>query len=703
MAIERLKRVALLVPIHKSKPITEEVYRLGTLHLTDVSAQFPSARTHLRRLSVTPKEAEERLQRLEFLLSVLKPFRTTKRSFIENFFPLPIQVKGYELEGLLASFPVERFYEECRGIESQRRALEGTLRDIEEEGQALKGLGGLPWAIGELRRIKRVKLRLAWFSRVYWKGLTSDPKARELLAWQEIPQGQGTGDRGQGSEVRGQGTEDRGQGTEHYESKNPQSAIHNPKFARVLLASLPQEEEEIIRLLNLYGYQEITLPGFSGSVEDRLKELEAQRKSILEQLEALKGRLLELATLVPKLEVLAGYWECQREKLLQESTFHRSKRLMFIGGYVREKDVSTLEAMLQDKFPEAWGFYRDPQPGEEVPVSLALSRPFRPAKFLVDMFGLPNYFTFDPTPFIVFNFFLFFGLCFGDAIYGLALMGLSYWYMRRLEANPTARDFFSLFFYAGISTTIFGVLTGGWAGDLYKPEYLGEDNFLLRLKESLCLIDPLSDILLALGCALAVGVVNQFYALFLKMYKEYRMGRPLDGLMDGGLWILFLPGIIIFACSIFYPMPHGLMRTARVLLIVGAVGLVLTQGRREKGLVAKFLTGLVSLYGIMGTYGCTSFIGDIISYSRLLALGLTTTIIGMAFNIIAGLVGQAGTVFFVLTLIFGHTLNFFISIVGAFVHPARLIFLEFFGRFYEGGGLRFKPYGFQSSRIRLLR
>jgi V/A-type H+-transporting ATPase subunit I len=145
------------------------------------------------------------------------------------------------------------------------------------------------------------------------------------------------------------------------------------------------------------------------------------------------------------------------------------------------------------------------------------------------------------------------------------------------------------------------------------------------------------------------------------------------------------------------------MKVARVLLMVGGTGLVLTQGRREKGLVPKFLTGLVSLYGIMGTYGCTSFVGDIISYSRLLALGLTTTIIGMSFNIVAELVGSAGTVFFVLALILGHTLNFFISIIGAFVHPARLIFLEFFGRFYEGGGHRFRPYGFQSSKIQLLR
>ncbi|MBI5124867.1 MAG: hypothetical protein HZA70_01380 [Planctomycetes bacterium] len=689
MAIEQLKRATLLVPIHQGKSITNELYRLSILHLVDISTQLPSVQSTLHKLAISPKEAEERLQKLELLLSILKPLSTTKRPFIEDFFPLPIQVTERELEKLLTSFPVEQYYEECKAIESQRRALEASLRDTEQEALTLKDLLGLPWPVEGLQRAKKVRLKLALFPRIYWKALTQDPRAGELLAWQEIPQNQGTGDREQG--------------TGYYEFRNPQSAIRNPKYVRVLLAFLPQEEEEVIRLLNSYHYQEIALPVFPGRVEDRLKELEAERKSILERQETLKRRLVELTPLIPRLETLLGYWEGQRDRSLQETSLTRSKRLMFIGGYIRKKDVPLLETMLREKFPQALGFYRDPQPGEEVPVSLALSRPFRPARLLVNMFGLPNYFTFDPTPFIVLNFFLFFGLCFGDAIYGLALMGLSYWLLRRLETNPTARDFFSLFFYAGISTTIFGALTGSWAGDLYKPEYLGEGNPLLRLKESLCLLDPLSDILQALVYALALGVINQFYAISLRMYKDYRMGRPLDALLDGGLWLLFLPGIIILACSIFFPVPPGLMKVARVLLMVGGAGLVLTQGRREKGLVPKFLTGLVSLYGIMGTYGCTSFVGDIISYSRLLALGLTTTIIGMSFNIVAELVGSAGTVFFVLALILGHTLNFFISIIGAFVHPARLIFLEFFGRFYEGGGHRFRPYGFQSSKIQLLR
>ncbi len=667
MAIEQVKRVSLLVPIHQGALLTNELYHLGVLHLVDTYSLSPSAKVHLHKLTISLKEAEERLQKTEFLLTVLKPLKAKRRSFIEDFFPLPVRITERDLEELLISFPLEQLYEECKAVESQRRTLEAGLRDIEWEVRSLQELVGLPKSPEELRRPKKAKLKLAVFSMSYWRAFTLDPKAQELLAWQAIPSGE------------------------------------NSKGVRAILAFLPHEEEEVARILSFYHSQEIALPPFSGRVEDRLKELEAQRKSILEERDILIRRLMELVPLIQKLEILLGYWEVQRDKLVQEANFSRSKRLMFVGGYVRAREIGILEGALHEKFPQALIFYEDPRLGEEVPVSLSLSRPFRPAKLLVDLFGLPNYFTFDPTPFIVFNFFIFFGLCFSDVIYGFALMGLSYWLMRRLKTNPTARDFFSLFFYAGVSTTIFGAIMGSWAGDLYKPQYLGENNLLLRLKESLCLLDPMTDILVALVASLSLGVLNQFYALFLRIYREYRMGRPIDGLLDGGLWLVFLPGIIILVYSIFSPLSPTLVSIGKTLTWVGALGLILTQGRREKGLIAKFLTGLVSLYGIMGTYGCTSFISDIISYSRLLALGLTTTIIAISFNIIAGLVGSASGVFFVLTLIFGHTLNFFISIIGAFVHPARLIFLEFFGRFYEGGGPRFRPYGFESSKIQLLR
>lgn len=666
MAIEKVKRINLLVPVRDSASLVNRLYQMGIIHVVDTFSYFPTASKLLRRFRGTAQEAEDKIQKLEFIASILEPFLQRNRSFIDGFFPVPIQITEEGLEKALSSLEIEPFYENCKTLSSEQRANETRLRDIEQELESLQDLLGLPWSFDELRAVKKVFLKLGLFPQEAWDRFSLDPKAHELFAWQVIP--------------------------------SP-----NKRQQRAILSYLPNDKEEALALLNSYNFKELTIPQLSGSAEERVAALESQRRSLLETKEALRQTLSQLTNYYQTVEILLGYWESERNRLSLEANFASSKRLALVSGYIRVKDIPRLENELQREFFQTTSLYEDPTPEENVPVSLSLGPFFRPAQFLVNMFGLPNYFAFDPTPYIILNFLFFFGLCFSDAIYGLCLMGLSYGLMRRFRTHPNLRNFFKLFLYAGVSTAVCGALTGGWAGDLYDPKYLGEGNLLLRLKEATCLVDPLSNIMLSLAFVLGLGILNQFYALALRMYREFRLGRPFDALLDGGLWLIFLTGLVFVVSTIFIPLPPGVIKVGKVLLIFGTVGLFLSQGRREEGLVLKLVTGLVSIYGILGTYGCTSFISDVISYSRLLALGLTTSIIAMSFNIIASLVGSAGIIFFILVLVFGHLLNFFISVIGSFVHPARLIFLEFFSRFYEAGAVRFKPFGFQSQRVQLIR
>ena len=211
---------------------------------------------------------------------------------------------------------------------------------------------------------------------------------------------------------------------------------------------------------------------------------------------------------------------------------------------------------------------------------------------------------------------------------------------------------------------------------------------MLKVKERLMLLDPLSKPVVALLIAIGLGVLNQFYGITLRMYGEILRKNIMNALCDGLLWLIMLPGFLILISTIFLKVPGSLVSVGKYLAIIGAAGLISTQGRNEKGIAGKIFTGIVSLYGIVGTYGCSGFIGDILSYTRILALSLTTTIIGMAFNIVASLFKTGtliGLILFIITLVTGHMFNFVMSILGAFIHPARLIFLEFFGRFYEGG------------------
>jgi len=183
------------------------------------------------------------------------------------------------------------------------------------------------------------------------------------------------------------------------------------------------------------------------------------------------------------------------------------------------------------------------------------------------------------------------------------------------------------------------------------------------------------------------------------MYGMAKRGDKAGAVMDGLMWLIALPGFIIIVSGMFVTPPSWLSWIGIALFGIGALGLVLTQGRDQANPIARFVTGLISLYGIVGSYGITAFIGDTMSYCRLLALGLTTSIVAMSFNMIANLlkpIPYVGIIIFILALIVGHLFNFLISVMGAFVHSMRLILVEFFGRFYEGGGKPFEPLGFNS-------
>ncbi|MEE9201491.1 MAG: hypothetical protein V3V45_08610 [Candidatus Brocadiales bacterium] len=667
MAIDRVKRVTLLVPAYNGRPLVSRLYQLSVLHVIDVFSSIPAARTVLRKYGVITHNGGEETRRLEFIVSTLAPSLIQERSFLDGIFPVSVQVKKKELADIVSSFQTARVYDDCKTLHDEQALVETELKDIRRERGVLRKLYGLPWRLSEIKAVGRVVVRLGLFTGENWQRFTRDRKAGELFAWQDV------------------------------------TPAESSRQKRVLVAYLSEDESEAATLATSYGFQELSIPDHTCRAEEWATELELKERVLLERQERVRADLLNLAKLHYQRAVAhLGYHESERERENIEANFARSKKLLLITGYIRVRDVHVLEDMLKAEFPQYATTYKDPSPKENVPVSLTLNALFRPVQLLTKMFGLPNYFTFDPTPFIVLNFLLFFGICFSDVIYGMMLMGISYYMMRRYRVNEGLWDFFRLFFYAGVTTTVCGALTGGWAGDLYKPEYLGPGNPLLYLKEKLSIFDPLDNILVALVLVLGLGIVNQFYALSLRMYRECRMGRPLDALLDGGLWLVFLSGLVILIGHVFIPMPAGAVSTGKAMALFGTVGLVLSQGRNEKGLPAKLITGLVSIYGIMGTYGSTTFISDILSYSRLLALGLTTSIIAMSFNIIAALLGSAGTVFFVLALIIGHVLNFAICIIGSFVHPARLIMLEFFSRFYEAGAVRFRPFGFQSERVQIV-
>ncbi|MBI3118384.1 MAG: hypothetical protein HYZ00_06845 [Candidatus Hydrogenedentes bacterium] len=473
-------------------------------------------------------------------------------------------------------------------------------------------------------------------------------------------------------------------------------------LSRYWLTFLPQDEARIAALLKEWRAVEVVLPRLHGTAAARLAKL---REDLAHAGEGRAGVIRKLQDLAVQRHTLLGlkaFWESEQRKQLAHSQVLKGHWVSVLRGYVRERDLARLEKLLHDEFHSASLTTEPPALHEDVPVSLTHPRLIRPISFLITMYGLPRYNSFDPTAYLTVTFLVFFGICFSDVGYGVMLVLLSLYIRARARAYAHIRQFANLFLLGGISTILFGAVLGSWFGDLHH--YLGADNPLERAQRMFAVFDPMGRPVLALVLALVIGAVNQMYGVTLKMYGAVRVGDWFGAIFDGLMWLILLPGLIILISTIFVEISGALLTLGFVLFGIGALGLVLTQGRNEPTLLGKAIVGIISLYGIFGSYGCASFIGDTLSYCRLLALGLTTGIVAMSINLIGGMlrdVPYVGMLLFIGLLIFGHLFNFLISVLGAFIHSARLIFVEFFGRFYEGGARPFRPLSFNSASFQL--
>ena len=239
---------------------------------------------------------------------------------------------------------------------------------------------------------------------------------------------------------------------------------------------------------------------------------------------------------------------------------------------------------------------------------------------------------------------------------------------------------FKMFFYCGISTTFWGLMYGSFFGDMIATvsKTFGNGNLALNP----ILMDPVAKPMELLILSVAFGMIHILTALVIKFYMLWRDKKRLDAVFDVGFWILVLLGVSVLAAGAGLG-NSAVLNVGIAMAVVGGVGLVLTQGRSNKNIIMKFFGGVLSLYDI------TSYIGDILSYSRLMALGLATGVIASVVNILGSLTGNI--VLFIIISIFGHALNFAINMLGAYVHTNRLQYVEFYQKFYEGGGKRFQP------------
>lgn len=445
------------------------------------------------------------------------------------------------------------------------------------------------------------------------------------------------------------------------------------EVACFFFAGLAKDSEISDEVFREYMVHEVSFPGLTGTAADnidmqyhKLEQLAEEREAILNEAEA----LLEFRPML-----MACYDHTYNELLKNEAKLNLAgtENSFMLEGWVPAPLSAELEKIIAEKTETAVLVLRDPRPEEDVPVLLHNNGPIESFEVVTKLYSTPKKKELDPTPFLAPFFFIFFGICLGDVGYGLLLTLLAVYISRKIKLEGMGKQLVDLLKLGGVSAIVFGILTGSYFGDLIKLPPLW--------------FNPLDDPMRMLIFAFGLGLIHVYCGMALQAYHNIKAGNVLSAIYDQGLWFIFINGLILMLIGVANP--------GQWMVIGGAIGLVLTQGRAQRNIVLKFFSGVLSLYNV------TQYLSDILSYSRLFALGLASVVIGMVVNSMGDLVSGSiiGFVIMVIILIGGHIFNTLISTLSAYVHTSRLQYLEFFSKFYEGGGKSFQPFRIRNSYI----
>lgn len=436
------------------------------------------------------------------------------------------------------------------------------------------------------------------------------------------------------------------------------------------------------------------------------KSTAAEMKSALEdQLAELDGKIKTAETKISTfaehrndLKFMYDYYNIRAEKYGVIGHLLQSKRTFAMTGYIPEIYIAQLEHRLE-KYDVAIE-YEKPAENEEVPVMLKNNKFAEPVEDVLESYGLPGKGEIDPTPIMAIFYYVLFGMMLSDAAYGFIVSlvtGLLLLKFRNMETGMNR--FLKVFFYCGLSTMFWGIMFSSYFGnavDVIASVFFGKTAAIPPVWFA-----PLEDPMRLLLFTMEVGVVHLFTGLALQMYQLIKQKRYMDAIYDVAFWYFLLIGLIflLLPTDIFRGIsqstavyPAWISSAGSILAAVGALGIILTGGRESKNWFKRILKGLYALYNVTG------YLSDVLSYSRLLALGLATGVIATVVNQMGSMNGNSipGIIIFVIVFILGHILNMAINLLGAYVHSNRLEYVEFFGKFYEGGGKKFQPFAIKS-------
>jgi V/A-type H+-transporting ATPase subunit I len=442
----------------------------------------------------------------------------------------------------------------------------------------------------------------------------------------------------------------------------------------IIYASYYLDKEEVDLLNKEFQFSEHKFED-NGFVRDIVKNKEKQIITNNLFIDEASKKLAKLTKDKEKLYVLSD--QAATDKELKLAPRQYTLETVYLEGWVRSDKEDDLKKVLETAVSCYDLVLLDPEEGENPPTCNKNNKFVAPFQSVTNMYEVPNYKEVDPNPMMSIWFWFIFGMMMGDVGYGVVMLIGGILFLKLKKPKGMLKQIGKIITYSSIPTILFGVLYGSYFGfGWFEPVF----------------VNPVKEPLTVLIFSFGVGLLHIVSGLVVKMYASFKAKDYWQAILDDFPWIVLLLGLGVFAVGLKI---EGLSKIGLIMIAASASVITIFGGRRKQGFIRKITGGVTSLYGLV------NHMSDVLSYSRLLALGLSTAIIAEVMNRLAGMVQGSiiGIIMSVVIYIIGHIFNIGMGLLSAYVHDSRLQYIEFFGKFYEGGGYEFRPLSVQLKHV----
>ena len=640
MAIAQMAKIIIVSHRSQASELLEALQREGICHILNadeaiVSRDFPDIAASAER----PKDIEGMLSRLQKSIAFLKKYAQSQKGLASVLSPRTV-IDEQSYDKVVSDRKIQKTIEKCEQLEASMEKTKSEIENLQSTLEMLRPWSSLETPVEEIGQLSQATC---------WAGLIPNQHYEQIE--------EKLGELGAAIQKIGP-------------AGNRQAC---------LIACLKEQTDEVQKSLRSAEFEPVNFESMTGTTAELISEHSEKLDQARSKLQKHTEEAVTLSENLLKLEILYDHYQNLLNREQTKDTAPATESTVLLEGWVKKRDFNRLKKLVSG-FDASSLIEIEPAENEEIPVDIENRAGVKPFEVITRLYGMPQYLNIDPTAYLAPFFAVFFGMCLADAGYGLILVVAALLLVRKIQGDKKLIMMLGL---CGAATIVVGALTGGWFGDAIQQ-------FIPALKpvrQNLMLFDPFEKPMYFFAAAVGLGYFQILTGLVIALVHNIKRKDYATALFNQLTWLVMLNSVVILGASKggFIP-PHIGSIFGKVAIIPAVMILLLSH--REGGLGARLGMGFYNLFSSI------FYLGDVLSYLRLMALGMVGAGLAMAVNIIAGItlkIPYAGILIMILVLVGGHLFNLILAILSAFVHTLRLQYVEFFPKFLVGGGKSFEP------------